>query len=494
MSGDKRKEFGDYQTPVDFCFDVCNYLKDNYLIPSIVLEPTCGIGNFLYASSSIFNTKKMYGIEVNEDYVREAQIRIPNAKIIEGNIFDINLKELNLDKTLIIGNPPWATNSRLVNNLPKKRNFKGLKGIEALTGTSNFDICEYIILKIIEEFKYTENIICMLCKTSVARNVLLEMDRNHIAYQTIEILNFDSNKVFNISASACILIIQLSSDHKDNKEIKCDVKDFYSNTLINTLIVSDGILKNDNVNFDFDGKCQLVWRQGVKHDCSKIMELDFIDGKYYNKQKEIVDIEKEMIYPLVKSSHFKSPILNDYKKYVIVTQRKPKQDTIYIKENYPLTWNYLNKNRIFFERRKSSIYKNSPPFSMFGIGDYSFKKYKVGISGFYKKPLFSLLTSEQPVMTDDTAYFIAFDDYDLAYCLMLLLNSEKVQNFLISIAFLDNKRPYTVKVLSRLDLIKCICNVSINELKETEKNLGLYSYVNLCMYDLLKNYVSEIEV
>ena len=33
-------------------------------------------------------------------------------------------------------------------------------------------------------------------------------------------------------------------------------------------------------------------------------------------------------------------------------------------------------------------------------------------------------------MTDDTSYFIGFDSYDMAYIAMLLLNSEKIQQFL----------------------------------------------------------------
>ena len=105
---------------------------------------------------------------------------------------------------------------------------------------------------------------------------------------------------------------------------------------------------------------------------------------------------------------------------------------------------------------------------MFGVGDYSFAPYKVGVSGFYKKPLFSLLTADKPVMTDDTSYFLSFDNYDDAYTMMLLLNSQPVQEYLTSIAFLDSKRPYTVKLLSRLDLNKCIQYVSFVDLEQTE--------------------------
>ena len=192
---------------------------------------------------------------------------------------------------------------------------------------------------------------------------------------------------------------------------------------------------------------------------------------------------------MVKSSHFKKPIITDYSKHVIVTQRKPKQDTSFIRQAYPLTWKYLQENNSQFIKRKSVIYANAPAFSMFGIGDYSFAPYKVGLSGFYKKPLFALLHSDKPVMTDDTAYFLPFDDYDTAYCMMLLLNSKTVQEFLMSIAFLDNKRPYTVKLLSRLDLQKCVKSVTFDEIKRTESDFALDEYICIDQYERFKELI-----
>lgn len=492
LFGNEKKEFGDYQTPLEFCYKVCDYIKESGLANSTraILEPTCGIGNFLVAASNAFECQNLVGIEINAEYANTAKMQVPSAIVKVDNIFNVSTKDLcGKDGVLIIGNPPWATNSNLSFNLPPKINFKGLRGIEALTGSSNFDICEYIILKLLDEYKHTSSTICMLCKTSVARNVILEISRNHIAHQKVEILNFNSKKVFGISASACILMIKLSEDGESSGKIVCEIKNFDNKTVIDTLTVSRGTVKTANIKTDLEGKCQLVWRQGVKHDCSKVMELDFKDGKYINKSKTPVHIESGLVYPLVKSSHFKKPIIHEFSKFVIVTQTKPKQDTAYIQAKYPLTWKYLNDNIENFNKRKSVIYKKSAPFSMFGIGDYSFAPYKVGLSGFYKKPLFCLLSSSKPVMTDDTAYFLAFFDYEIAYSMMLLLNSKTVQEFLLSIAFLDNKRPYTVKLLSRLDIQKCIKAVSFEEIKQTETDLQLAENITEPMYNNLTQFI-----
>ena len=70
---------------------------------------------------------------------------------------------------------------------------------------------------------------------------------------------------------------------------------------------------------------------------------------------------------------------------------------------------------------------------------------------------------------------------------MLLLNSNKVQGFLTSIAFLDAKRPYTKKVLERIDFDKIVDSLTIDELNETEQKLKLSCYITLPMYDAFKS-------
>lgn len=495
MSG--KREYGDYQTPVDFAEKVCHYLKDyRHIRPSAIVEPTCGVGNFL-KSSILFEANEYYGIEINPEYCEICRNSINDSKvnIINSDFFAFSSKNLIKDKRqiLIIGNPPWVTNSTLSalgsDNLPIKTNFKKLKGIDAITGASNFDICEYIILQLINEYRNTNTIISMLCKTSVARNVFKELKRSNVPFSLCDILEFDAAKVFGISASSCILIIQLS-----DKPVSSDICNVYDFEHPETVKLWFGYLNGQfysNLSTeieDFDGHCCFEWRQGVKHDCSKVMELTLQDGVFQNGQKKKVRIEKDIVFPLIKSSMFKVPVIHNFSKYVIVTQKRAREETEYLEQKVPKTWEYLNDNAELFANRKSSIYRDAPPFSMFGVGDYSYSKYKVGVSGFYKQPLFSVLYSDdnKPVMTDDTSYFICFDSYDMAYIAMLLLNSEKVQRFLMSIAFLDAKRPYTKKVLGRIDFNKIVASLTFDDLIKTELDLGLSCHVTLSMYDAFK--------
>ncbi|MFM7384465.1 MAG: hypothetical protein ACKO1W_15655, partial [Microcystaceae cyanobacterium] len=102
----------------------------------------------------------------------------------------------------------------------------------------------------------------------------------------------------------------------------------------------------------------------------------------------------------------------------------------------------------------SSIYKNKPPYSIFGVGEYSFKKWKIAISGLYKRLNFWLIKpiDDKPVMLDDTVNFLSFNTEQEANFILSLLMSQPSLEFLESMIFWDEKRPITIDILKRLSL------------------------------------------
>ena len=491
-----KKSYGDYQTPFEFALKVCTFLKEQKnLKPSVILEPNCGIGNFLKASL-IFEAEKYFGVEVNPEYCKICgeNFSADSVKIFNENFFDCPAEFFpKAENLLVIGNPPWANNAELSklnsNNLPHKTNFKNLRGIDALTGASNFDICEYIIESLINFYRDTNAVIAMLCKISVAKNIFQEMIRANVPFKSCEIFTFDASKIFGISADACLFLIKLT-DKKFFPAV-CTVYDFENPNISKKILgYRDGKFYNDisKTICDFDGECIFEWRQGIKHDCAKIMELTFSDGKFFNGKNELVDVEENFIFPLVKSSHIKNPLIKNFSKYVIVTQKFLSEDTANLKFTAPKLWNYLKQNEQIFCNRKSKIYKNAPPFAMFGVGEYSYLPYKVCIGGFNKNPFFALIFSDKnSVMLDDTCYFIGFKNFDAAYTAMIYLNSDKVKFFLQSLSLTESKRPFTKKILSRLDFYKICANISSEEIFLTEKELGLKNYLSKNILNEFRN-------
>ena len=85
MSGNK-KEFGDYQTPIEFCDRVCAYLDEQGLSRNIeaIIEPTCGLGNFIVSAFENFHLPAI-GIDINNSYIKTAHERLPSGTFINDN-------------------------------------------------------------------------------------------------------------------------------------------------------------------------------------------------------------------------------------------------------------------------------------------------------------------------------------------------------------------------------------------------------------------------
>lgn len=484
-----RAEYGDFQTNKDLANKLAKSLSKNNILPEIIIEPTCGKGNFIIASLSNFKTvKKVFGIEIYKPYIWETKFSIldyflsnpndnkPEITIKHCNIFDFDFKNISKqypnEKLLIIGNPPWVTNSKLGSlnstNLPKKSNFKNQNGLDTMTGKGNFDIAEYITLMLLDVFQTHNGHLALLVKNSVIKNIIFDQKDAKYKIGKIEKYCIDSKKEFNVSVEASLFYCQLNS----TPSFQCNELDFYSLEKkssfgwLNAKFVSN--LANYNETKEIDGQCPFEWRQGIKHDCSNVMELERENECFINKLSQKIKLEEDLIYGFLKSSDLKNTVIQNTRKQVIITQTKVGQDTSYIQHLYPKTYNYLKSNITYFQARKSSIYKGKPHFSIFGIGDYSFKSYKVAIPGLYKTYHFTLVLPQdnKPIMLDDTCYFIGFDKIEFAVYTLILLNHSKTEEFLKSITFSDAKRVFTKDILMRLDLLNITKTISQKEIEE----------------------------
>lgn len=486
---DKTKELGDFQTPKELATLIAEILKTRTFLPDVIVEPTCGEGAILLEEAKSFPAAKVLGIEIQKDYVDSLSKNAPeNAEILNADFFtSYNLIEKFIGtkkKILFAGNPPWVTNSELSakegKNLPHKKNFDKLRGIDAITGKSNFDICEYIIMELINGFSGRESVFAFLCKVSVAKKIMHRIWKNKKQYKAAELYPIDSKKYFNAAVKSCFFILDCT-EKKENYSLQL-YDSIESKKLLSTAGCLNGIYLEDiskrNI-LKIYGKSQFIWHNGIKHDVAKAIVLDNENDILKNGYGATVDIEDALLFPYLKSSDLANN--KNSQREIIVTQRYVGEHTDYIEKKFPKTWTYLMSYKSDFEKRKSVIYKNKPLFSFFSVGEYSFKPYKIAISGLYKNLNFVFLEpkNNKPIMLDDTCNFISFDDYKTAEFIFNLLQSDVVKRYLKARISFDSKRPVTTEILNSIDLRKVAEEIGMttqfNSLLKLNIQLSLFS-------------------
>ena len=472
MSDRKRRkvEFGDFQTPIKLAREVCALVAQAGINPASILEPTCGTGSFIRTSLEMFpNVLCVLGFEINPEYVERARSAV--AAVIPANAFvEIRQSDFFLtdwskvieklpEPILVIGNPPWVTNAELStldsNNVPVKSNLDSLRGIDALTGKSNFDISEWMLRRNLEWLNGKNGLLAMLCKAAVARKVLLYAWQKRLTIASASFYHLDAQEHFGATVDAGLLLIQ-TRPAGNSKE--CRVYDsFHSKHPAGSFGLRDEMLIAD-VNLyekwkELAGTGLKGWRSGIKHDSSRVFELRLDNGKLVNGLGEYVDIEPDVLFPLLKSSDLaahKPP-----NRWLLVPQKTMSEDPGRLKIDAPKAWSYLVAHAHLLDNRRSSIYKNRPRFSIFGVGRYSFAPWKVAISGLYKKLDFVEVAPFQgrPVVFDDTCYFFPCTSEEECHVLHELVTSEAAREFLSAFIFWDAKRPITAHHLNMLDLV-----------------------------------------
>jgi len=470
IKSNHKVEFGDFQTPKNLAKEVISSITEKNSYESII-EPTCGLGSFLevFLEEGTDETC-LEGWEINPDYVVSANKRL--ATLVEGekhivrekDFFKIDwlhLKEKYKAPVLFIGNPPWVTNSELgkllSKNLPEKYNFQNFTGLEAMTGKSNFDISEWMLIKLLQFISGTNSSIAFLIKTSVARKLFLYIAKHKVIVGSLLIREIDANKHFNVNVDACLFMASGASAL--SIEYTCPLYSNLSSTtpykvmgVIKGKLVSDVVAYKELAHFDCPS--EFKWRSGIKHDASKVMEFNNNNNILSNGSGEQVDLESHHLYPMYKSSHISKQIILNPVKYMLVTQKKIGNETKQIETLSPKTWQYLLDHSVKLDGRKSSIYKNTPRFAVFGVGDYTFSPWKIVISGLYKNLVFTKIGSykDKPIVVDDTCYMLGLELEEQADFVLKIMTSELCSRFIQSLVFMDNKRPITVALLNRINI------------------------------------------
>jgi hypothetical protein len=308
----------------------------------------------------------------------------------------------------------------------------------------------------------------MLCKTAVARKVLTHAWKNRLSLGGAEIHRIDALRHFGAAVNACVLVCDFAPagsnydclvyGHPDGKEPP------------HIIGYREGHLVADADMYEkwkhLQGGGTHRWRSGIKHDCHKVMEFVKEGNAYRNGLGELVELEDDCLYPVLKSSDLANGRVKSPTRWMLVPQRRVSEGTAKIRSLAPKTWKYLLQHGEMLDGRASSIYQGRPRFSVFGVGDYSFARWKVAVSGLYKKLNFTQIGSfaGKPIVLDDTSYFLPCRTKQEAELIANLLNSEISKEFFSGFIFWDAKRPITVEVLQRLNIPALAQEVGVDNL------------------------------
>jgi hypothetical protein len=459
-------ELGDFQTPETLASEVWRAVAVQGV--DLVIEPTVGQGIFLATAPDHLVSKSWRCFDTSEAYIDHTRAVVarrgfPVACAEVKSAFDLrpaDFRDLGRDTcALAIGNPPWVTNaaqgSRGSANVPLKWNRFGLRGLDALTGRSNFDIAEAILLALMDALRDLAEVrFAFLLKRSVAMKLTRDLAGSP-GFSSFSFARIDAAKHFDASVEAGLFQLRYRRDSTRRAQ---DIE--IARSLGGPVAVRAGLVEGMWVE-DVDGYAELrnlealagspvQWRQGVKHDAARVLELREDAEGLVNGLDERVNIERGSLCPLYKSSDLAAG--RSAGRWFPLYQtdlRGPHHD---LRQKWPRLAAYLDQHRNLLDARKSRIYEGKPPFMLFGVGDYTVAPYKVAVSGLYKTPQFRVLrpVDDAPPLVDDTCYMLPYWDEAEAVAVADFLNSRSVQRFLACIAPREAKRPYTKEILSRI--------------------------------------------
>ena len=467
-----RKDFGDWQTPRGLVDEVLARLRADGSTFDRVLEPTCGRGHFLDAvAATSWPAAELMGVEIQPDHAEAARRVVGDrGRIVCADLFRLDLTRdlpwatAGAGRLLVVGNPPWVTVAALGasggterNPGPARSNSRGVAGLAAMTGGSNFDLAEATWIKLICDLARDEPTIALLCKATVARALLRSAEAADLPIRSATFWQIDAARWFGAAVSAGLLRVEVGPGPPVRAvPVFADLRATEPAT---TWGVGGGSIIADRLAPErarfADGAGPIAWRQGVKHDAAGVMELlPLGGGAWANGLGERVDVEPDRIYPWFKATDLARGLGPEPRRAVLITQRSLGDDPADLARTCPRLWAYLQGHADHFERRRSSIYRNRPPFSLFGIGPYTFSPYKVAISGLHKAFRFRALgpVGGRPPLVDDTGYFLPCPTAEAACTLAAVLNGPEAADLLRGLTFLDGKRPITQAILRRIDL------------------------------------------
>lgn len=394
-----------------------------------VIDTAAGSCNFLIYLAKKYKHIQFYGIEKNKDVYKltlKSIEGIENIKYFNGDMFfdkfDIPLCDL------YIGNPPWVNFIDLEEDYREKikkvwtDNFKIKKDFRMLLGDSRGDLSQIFMYYSINNFLKPDGIFSVIMPVTAIRS------KNSSAADFREFTNLTVSEITEISNINPFANTERTScfiEGKKGGQTKFPIKySIYKNS--SEIEVKELDKKGNNLVFsdedDITGKCSYVARQGIN-------TLGANDIFFFKKQ---TNLKSDIVKRLLKSSDIKKWSYNPsywalipYKNGKIISEDE-------LSSQYSDEYNYLINNKEKLKNRKSKFVKNNF-YQLFGVGDYTFKKYKVMWKGLGSKRLECAVVNEETMPNQSMNCYISTDSENEAHYICAIMNSNFYESQLLKI-------------------------------------------------------------
>lgn len=389
----------------------------------------------------------------------------------------------------IIGNPPWINWEDLTKeyresliNLWKKYGLFSLKGHIARFGGGRKDISMLFTYAVVDKYLKSNGKLGFLITQTVFKTLgagegfrrFQIGDKDYL--KVIEVIDMVDLKPFKGASNMTAIIflqkgakteypipyIKINKPNKPNSDInsinfsthlkkECLYAEPITKFTSPWLTTHKSLLKLKRIigpspylaylGLNTGGANGIYWINIKEVDNSKVLIENRPEEGKKSVEKISFKIEKELIYPLIKSKNLRNwGLIGDYTFTIIVQDPKKRQGYKDLKKIFPSTYNYLKKFEDVLKARPmlKKYFKESAPFySMFNIGTYTFAQYKVvwnrmgkRLKGTVVEPTNSRILGKRVVIPDNVLTFIPFTNITEAHYVCSIINSRLI-SFLI---------------------------------------------------------------
>lgn len=254
----------------------------------LVLEPSCGTGEFLHSILNYFDSPQITAVEIDSKLAQIAKKRFPEVNVYNENFFKFKTKKYDF----IIGNPPYY-------RIPSKEGFD-----EIAYGRVNI---YHSFFKLGIDCLKKDGVLAFVVPSGLCNGIYASKLRKYIINHTnIEYLKvYDSANLFDGANQRIMIIVLKKTKNTGNyvfkdffTEHKEELKELYKNSInlkeIGCKVKTGSIVWNQHKQKLTNNKKNtlLVWGKNICDD-------HLIEGKFVSPKGQYIKINETEKYPAI---------------------------------------------------------------------------------------------------------------------------------------------------------------------------------------------------